>query len=241
MLYFLIICSALAPAIILGWLIVKRDPSSPEPISWLLKSAGLGVVAAILTTIAVAPFMGELDKTTFLGAVVEAFCGAAIPEESFKLLMLYIVAKRCRAFDEPYDGIIYAVCISMGFAGFENILYLLDAGGGWFTIGIMRALLSVPGHCCFAIIMGAFFSLAWFDNVNRGRYALLALIAPILAHGIYDSLLFLTPVVEWGSPLIIAAFIYFFRRMCRYAKNLVSKHVAIDALEAQKRIEQDPI
>ena len=69
-----------------------------------------------------------------------------------------IVIWRNKNFNEPFDGIVYACFIGLGFAGIENIMYVFgnDTVGGALTTGVMRALLSVPGHFLFAVIMGYF-------------------------------------------------------------------------------------
>ncbi len=226
--YILMICAALAPAVILTYMIVKRDEFEPEPVKWLLGSAALGVVAAACSVIAVMFTLPDFEVDTVGGAFVDAFCRAAIPEECFKMLMLFIVAKNCEKFNERFDGIIYAVCIGMGFAGIENILYLFEAGSGWVFTGVLRAFISVPAHYFFAIIMGAFFSLAWFDQRNRMRNAMLALALPVCAHGLFDAMLFSVPVLEWGSAIVVVAFFVFFKRMRLYAASLVERQIDLD-------------
>lgn len=224
----LMICAALALAIILANIMLRRDENEPEPRKWLLGSAALGVLAALAAAVAVLLTLPDFEVESIGGAVIDAFCRAAIPEECFKLLMLFIVAKCCESFNEIFDGIIYAVCIGMGFAGFENILYLAGAGNGWFIVGLLRAIVSVPGHYFFGIIMGAYFSLAWFDPCNRIRNAFLALAVPVAAHGIFDTLLMAAPFVEYGSPVLIILFIIFFRRLRRSASALVDRRLAMD-------------
>lgn len=223
----LMICAAVAPAIVLSLIIIRRDKYEPEPVGWLLGSAGLGVLAAIAVIITMLIVWPDFEVESIGGAFVDAFLRAAVPEECFKYLMLIIVARNCKKFNEIFDGIIYAVCIGMGFAGFENILYLAQSDS-WVLTGIIRALVSVPGHYFFAIIMGAFFSLARFDSVNRRRNYILALALPIAAHGIFDFLLFSIPILEYGSGLLIIIFIVFFKRMRRYAAALVEHRLALD-------------
>ena len=224
----LMICAAMAPAIMLAYIITRRDEGEPEPRKWLIISAASGIVAALLAVASVMLTLPDFEVETFGGAIVDAFCRAAIPEECFKLLMLYLVAKCCESFNEVFDGIIYAVCVGMGFAGFENILYLMNAGDGWLYTGIMRALVSVAGHYFFGIIMGAFFSISWFDIRNRTLNAFLALVLPVLANGIFDTLLMAAPVAEYGAPLIALAFLLFFRQLRRYAASLVDRRLALD-------------
>ena len=121
-----------------------------------------------------------------------------------------------------FDGIVYAVCIGMGFAGLENVLYLFGAEDAWVSVGIARALMAVPMHYFFAIIMGTFFSLGWFDKKNRKVYMTAALVLPIIVHGTYDTLCFSTGLNENVSFYILIAFFFGFRYIRRYVKSLTN-------------------
>lgn len=224
------ILAAVAPAVILALLMMRNDRGEPEPKSALLLSALAGMVAAGLSIAAVYITLPDFEVDTAAAVFVDAFCHAAIPEECFKLLMLYLIARFCESFNEYFDGIIYSVCIAMGFAAVENVLYLFEAGSQWFVVGALRALVSVPGHYFFAIIMGAYFSLTWFDTRHRVRNAFLALILPLMAHGIFDALLLSVPAVDYGSPVIFILFIIFYNRLRRYAASLVVARLADDEI-----------
>ena len=82
-----------------------------------------------------------------------AFFGAAIPEEIAKLFILWLVLRNNKFFDEKMDGIVYAVCVSLGFAALENIMYLFLHSESFITVGISRAFFAVPGHFCFGILI----------------------------------------------------------------------------------------
>ena len=218
--------AAAAPVLILTNLILRR--SADEPRKWLIGSAIAGVLAAMLATAAVTLTLPDFEVESFGGTLVDAFCRAAIPEECFKLLLLVIVAKCCESFNEIFDGITYAVCLAMGFAFFENVTYLITSDNGWFFTGVLRALVSVPAHYFFAIIMGAFFSLAWFDTRNRTLNSFLALTLPVCAHGIFDALFLESPIVEYGSAVLIVVFVLFFKKLRLYASTLVSRRLSME-------------
>ena len=74
--------------------------------------------------------------------------------------MLLWYAYRKKEFDEPFDGIVYAVMVGMGFATVENISYVSQYG---LMTGIMRLFMAVPAHASFAIIMGYFMGKARFS------------------------------------------------------------------------------
>lgn len=102
---------------------------------------------------------GQELSSTISGAFTDAFIMAAIPEELAKFVMLWLLLRNNPYFDEHFDGIVYAVCIGMGFAGFENVLYLFDNYESWISVGIARAMFAVPGHFLTAVIMGYYYSL----------------------------------------------------------------------------------
>jgi RsiW-degrading membrane proteinase PrsW (M82 family) len=134
-------------------------------------------------------------------------------------------------FDEYFDGIVYASFISLGFATVENIMYVLPGG---LSVGIMRALLSVPGHFFFGIIMGYFLSLAKFNKSKRGRYIFLGLLFAILGHGMFDWLLmFSERAGEVLSIIVYQLFIGGDILLWRLGLRLIRKHQANSLQQAQ--------
>lgn len=228
-LYFKLL-AAVAPAIILAMIIIGKD-GKPEPTRWLLAATGLGVLAG--PAVLLLGWLGwpDIPNDTFTGAFLSAFISAAIPEECLKFAALWILAKRCRHFDEMFDGIVYCVCIGMGFAALENILYVLGSEDEWISVGIARALMSVPMHYVFAVIMGAFFSLGWFDSSKRTKYMFAALGLPILVHGVYDTLCFSAGLDEMWSSIVLLAFILGFKYIRRYVKSLTNSMLRLDGIE----------
>ncbi len=119
-------------------------------------------------------------------AAYNAFVVAAFTEEFFKFAALYYLIWRHKEFDEKYDGIVYAVFVSLGFALVENIMYVFQYGH---EVAYARALTAVPVHAILGITMGYYFSLAKFYKKRRAVNFLTALLMPILLHGIYDFIL----------------------------------------------------
>lgn len=223
---YLKILAAIAPAIVLAIIMIRKDKRR-EPIGWLLAAVGLGVLVAPAVLLLGYLVLPEISTESFMGAFLTSFISAAIPEEGLKFVALYFLAKRCKHFDEMFDGIVYAVCIGMGFAGLENILYVFG-DDDWIIISISRALMSVPMHYFFAIIMGAFFSLAWFDKRNRKLYMTAALVLPIIVHGIYDTVCFTMGLNEDLSGYILIAFLLGFKYIRRYVKSLTNSMLKLD-------------
>lgn len=122
------------------------------------------------------------------------FAVVAFSEEFVKYIFLryYIFSKEY--FDEPMDGIVYSVMISMGFATLENILYIVIRADNIevaFQIGLLRMITAVPAHATFAILMGYFVGLAKFSEARGNLYLVIGLVSAILLHGTYDFFIFM--------------------------------------------------
>lgn len=221
------ILTAIAPAIVLAIIMIRKD-KRPDPIGWLLVAVGLGILVGPAVLLLGYLGLPDIPADTFIGAFLSSFICAAIPEEGLKFAALYFLVKRCKHFDEMFDGIVYAVCIGMGFAGLENVLYLFGAEDEWISVGISRALMSVPMHYFFAIIMGTFFSIGWFDKRNRKIYMTAALVLPIIVHGGYDTLCFSMGLNEDVSGWILIAFLLGFKYIRRYVKSLTNSMLRLD-------------
>ena len=203
---------AVVPAVVLIVYILIRDKYEREPIRKVLLTFFAGMLAVPLDLFIIGIF--DLDYLPLLcdGAVsaqiATAFFSAAIPEEFSKFVILFILIWRSKDFNERMDGIVYAVCVSMGFATVENIMYVFeDPSCAW-----GRALFAVPGHFLFAVLMGFFFSLAKFSVKHKFRNWTMTLLAPILAHGIYDAILMVSDVASevWAALLTIVFYVFIF-------------------------------
>lgn len=219
---YLIILTALAPVAWLLWTIYRKDSEQPEPAKWLVKAFVYGVLSVFLSYVVSMPTsmmlgldMGKQTYSSVLEAITDSFLLAAIPEELAKLFMLWMLLRKNPFFDEHFDGIVYAVCIGLGFAALENVLYLL--GGiedwSWISIGIARALISVPAHYFFAILMGYYYSIYHFGIDRSLKTKVMILAAPVIAHGVFDAILFSMQVDESLSGIIMILFIIFFSKL----------------------------
>lgn len=223
---------ALIPALVLIFYVVWRDRLHPEPGGQLVKAFFMGFLTiplALLFASLIGQIFMLLPPIEGVGALlVTSLMQAAIPEESAKLLILWLFLRRCRHFDEHMDGIVYAVCVGMGFATVENILYVTDSGPQFLkvlSVGLSRAFLAIPGHFAFAVIMGYFYSLASFKGKQTHRkYMLMAWGFPVLAHALYDFLLFVMdayPNSMWHMLLMMLFFGSFF-----YMQQLGTRSIA---------------
>lgn len=218
--------AAILPAVVLMWFIYRRDPKK-EPVYMLVMGFGYGLVAAgiaiVLESAVAAVGLSSDEPSGLLSSVLTAFCGAAIPEELAKFVMLWFMLKRNRYFDEYFDGVVYAVCIGMGFAAIENVGYLFMNIDQWQEVAVMRGLFSVPGHFAFAVLMGYFFSLVHIGGRHAVRDRWLVLAAPVLAHGLFDTLLFAGSVGGVFASVLTVLFLL----LCAQLVKVCRRHIRI--------------
>lgn len=179
---------AIAPGLLISLYIYFRDEYEKEPRKYLIVCFLLGILSTVpaIYMEKYGQSLGFTIPADLITTAIFAFGVVGFSEEFVKFcaLRLYIYPKR--AFNEPFDGIVYAMMIGMGFATLENILY---ANYGLETT-IVRAFTAVPAHAAFAVIMGYYVGLAKFAGARQMRYLLQGLIGAVVLHGAYDFFLF---------------------------------------------------
>ncbi len=228
----IILLTALLPIAILVYYIYNKDKKTPEPTIQLVKAFLFGVLSVPLSLCISIP-LGLIgvylaETTSILGSVSAAFFGAAIPEEISKFFMLWLLLRKNPYFDEKMDGIVYAVCDSLGFAGLENIMYLFINADSYLSVGIARAIFAVSGHFCFGILMGYYYSLAKFYPKPPKKNKALILVAPTVVHGLYDSILFIINVTLAISGVLLILFLVFCHKMWKYGSKSIADHLCRD-------------
>jgi len=169
----------------------KLDKESPRML-WRLFTGGILCSIAASSLEYLYEFLFGIARTV-QGTFWEMFLGVGLVEEGCKFFVLRRRSWNSSEFNCRFDGVVYAVFVSLGFACIENILYVFRYGLG---SAVTRALLSIPGHTVFGVFMGAFYSDAKLAQVSgrdfRGRTAL-ALLVPMALHGFYDFCLTWAP------------------------------------------------
>ena len=193
---------SILPVILLLLYIYRQDKYEKEPLGMLML-AFFGGIVSIFIDLLIVSFINAVwySETVFYSAFMEA----GFPEELSKFIVLFLLIWWNKNFNEYMDGIVYATFVGLGFACIENILYVFEGGLG---TGLIRAIISVPGHFLFGVLMGYFLSLAKFSKKGRIRNLLLAVMVPAAAHGLFDWLLMATSEVgTFGQMVILALFI----------------------------------
>jgi len=211
-----VLISSLAPVVIILFYIYFRDKYEKEPVRLLLLSLAAGAFIVIPVLFAerfvssLNPFRENLSSSA--NAAYQAFFVAALVEEAFKFIALYLIFWNNKHNNEKFDGIVYAVFISLGFAAVENILYVSEGG---INVALTRAITAVPAHALFGIRMGYFYGIARMYPELKKSFLPMAFLYPFLLHGFYDFILMAG--VDWLLLLFIPymVFLYFvgFRKM----------------------------
>ncbi|MEF2964380.1 glutamic-type intramembrane protease PrsW [Paenibacillus sp. M1] len=186
MLFFSIATAAVAPGIALLTYFYLKDKYDTEPLHIVIKVFLLGFLIVLPVMII------QRGLTLWLGdgPWVSAFAISAGVEEALKWFVLFHMIYNHTEFDEPYDGILYAAAISLGFATVENVIFALASHASIGTM-IVRALLPVSGHAMFGVMMGYYLGRAKFSTGKGSRRKFLAfsLLLPLFWHGVYDWIL----------------------------------------------------
>lgn len=187
------ILAAVVPAFILLRYIYRHDTIEREPMGLLFALLLLGVVAALFSGALEGIAQSVLSLLVAPGSriytILLAFLVVAVVEEGMKFWLLKRKTWHHPAFNYRFDGIVYAVFVSLGFAAYENILYVFHYG---LSVAIPRALLAVPGHMSFAVCMGIYYGRAklcegWGDMAGGKRNLWLGYLFSVFLHGFYDA------------------------------------------------------
>ena len=209
--YLIYLAAAVLPALILLIAVYRRDRVEKEPAGLLIKLIIMGVLAALISVVLETAGESLLDLSVTPGTgiyhLIMAFGVVALAEEGSKYVLMRLNTWNHPAFNYRFDGIIYAVFVSLGFAAFENIGYVFSYG---LETAALRAVLSIPGHLSFAVFMGFYYGRAkYYHNRKqkiRGFFAsVMSLLTAVLFHGTYDACLMLNTDESTAFFLVFVA------------------------------------
>lgn len=170
----------------------KRDTHEPEPQEKVAQMMGWGalcVIPALILELTAPAIFPLVNGDNLFSIALNAYLVVALAEELCKFIAVKKKIYDDPELDEPYDGVVYCVATSLGFAIVENVLYVFSGG---FGVGILRALMAVPAHALFAVFMGYYVGKSKFveDPGLRTRYLATGLLVAVASHGTYDFVLF---------------------------------------------------
>jgi protease PrsW len=219
-----VISAAVAPAIALLSFFYLKDKYETEPLSLVVKVYVFGVLLVFPVMVIQFGIKEELHVSLFN----EAFLTGGLLEEFLKWFLVYYGAYLHEEFNEPYDGIVYASALSLGFASLENIFYLYTFG---IEQALMRAVLPVSGHALFGVIMGYYLGKGKF-SVGRTRLLFLALslAVPVVLHGTFNFLLLSETKYIFFYMVPFMLFLWWFAlRKVRMANSSLKKYESVQA------------
>jgi RsiW-degrading membrane proteinase PrsW (M82 family) len=195
--WLLAIVAGAAPSLFLLTFFYLRDRWQREPLHRVVMAFALGLYAMAAARGLAYTLLGFvspdwLSSGSEASRLFESLVLAGLVEETAKAVVLFAAIYHWDEFDEPLDGVVYGVAVSLGFATLENVLYIAQAQNGvdrGFTIVWQRALFSVPAHALFGGAMGYYAGKTKFDRSNPNalwRDRVLCLLVPILFHGAYN-------------------------------------------------------
>lgn len=205
----LLLFVSILPVYLIGRYIYNKDRDK-EPVGLLAKLFLSGIGSFILTlilTLLIGVFIPSLIYDDFnldmFSLFIHVFFGIALIEEFSKWIFVYKLSYNNVEYDQVYDMIVYSVFVAIGFACIENVFYVFENGLG---VGIIRGLLSVPGHACDGVFMGYYLSMSKYvssDTDLKKHYLFMSLFIPVFLHSFYDFCLFSEKYV------FIVVFIFF--------------------------------
>ena len=207
---YILIAAAVIPALALLVYVYRHDRIEKEPPMLLLSLVFYGILATSVAKVLERAGMFLLDAAlpggTILSQVILYFGIVAYSEEGAKYALLKWRTWNSPDFNCRFDGVVYAVFVSLGFALWENIAYVFAYGLG---TALLRAVTAIPGHACFGVFMGCWYGQARLLE-NRGEAAgakamrVFAVVLPALLHGAYD---FLASLAAYYSAWYFVAFV----------------------------------
>lgn len=216
---------AIAPVIIILFYLYIKDKYEKEPKSFILKLLFFGALTVIPAGILEAIIGFETESSSIIPLFLYTLLGVGLIEEGVKFFVLKPASWRSPHFNQYFDGILYSVAVSLGFALIENIFYVCSSGIG---VGILRAFTAVPLHTVCAIYMGYFLSKSKFDQQSNPTSCLIAaVLIPSAIHGIYD---FLCMSSESQNPLFTILLLPFSLFALLFSFSLVEKAIASDSI-----------
>jgi RsiW-degrading membrane proteinase PrsW (M82 family) len=199
------------PSALIIFFFYRMDKRKPEPLGLIGKSVAFGLFAVIPAAIFEYFLSGiSMPFSPVSNAFIQGFIVAGLVEESVKFFFVKWFIFNKKEFDEVLDGIVYSICISLGFAFIENLLY----GYSDTTILLIRGFTSVPLHAAASGIMGYYIGISKCEGKGLHRRGLFY---AVLVHGAYDFFIFLGGFMAIFSLLVLIVSVLVLLRFAKIA------------------------
>jgi len=184
---------ALIPGFFWVWFFRRKDKRNPEPLKLIIKVFLWGMlitIPAIGIELALDYFFPYSNSDNILVIIFSSLLIVAPVEELLKYFVVKEKIYNHKAFDEPIDGVIYAVVAALGFASMENILVIFSNGHNAIVLRFATATLM---HAIASGIVGYYLGLLKFGreqqkySAKKKKYFIAqGLIIASLLHGLYN-------------------------------------------------------
>lgn len=207
---------SILPVIILACYIYNKDKDKePKKLLFKLFLGGIGsLFLTLIISLVLSLFFPSILYGTsgldYFSLFIHVLFGVALVEEFSKWFVLYKMSYNHSELDQVFDLVVYSAFVALGFACFENILYVLQNG---MIIAIIRGFLAVPGHFFDGVFMGYYLSKAKVADISgdssfKSWNMFLSLFVPILLHGFYDFCLMSDNIFLIGLFFIFMIILY---------------------------------
>ena len=199
----MILILAILPPLLIAYYVYQKDKYDKEPKSLIIKSflfGCLGIIPALFLELI-------FNQNLFPNLFLYVFFGIALIEEGVKYFFLKKYLFNNKEFNEPMDGIVYAVMISLGFATVENIAYVLNNEGQEMNVALIRMFTAIPLHAVCGVILGYFVGLAKFSS-NKKILLYKGLFLATLVHALYNYFIFLGQGFALSIIALVVAIYY---------------------------------
>ena len=216
----LLLSLCVIPSMLILWYIYIKDKSEKEPFYLIIILFIGGIIScliSILISILSKQYIPYLNMNYYnmniFEIFVKVFVVITLSEELTKWIINYITIWRNKNFKHIYDPIIYSACTALGFATFENIIYVTNYHNNGIMIAIMRGLISIPSHAVFGIYSGFYLGISKnayvCDKKDKAlKYKILSILVPIMLHFTFDILLIKTNIIKYSLFIIYLTILY---------------------------------
>ncbi len=170
------------------WFVLAQDVH-PEQSTDIAKAFLLGSFIAV-PIVLVAIWGREILDILLIPTsdTLNKFIFGALSEEIFKGAFIYWFAISTKRWDEPIDTFIYAATLALGFAGIENLAYVLnyykDNFGAIQQLLVLRAFTSLIIHIISSFLFT--YGLVLYFKYNDKMNGIWLALAGILFHGLWN-------------------------------------------------------
>ena len=210
------------PSLLIVTFFVKSD-RFPEPTNQIIKIFIYGILICFPAFFLNSALIDVYSSTGISDGLISSFLSAAPVEEVLKFTVLYSLVYKMKDFNEPIDGIVYGVTVSLGFATLENIYYVYVLNDYFDTssqsLAVLRSFSAIPAHGVFGAVMGYFFMK--YSFINKQNNLALCMIVPILLHGSYNFFAHSYFIVS--LLIVIISWIFVLRSFARLKKSQKKK------------------